>query len=89
MDINRLFQVGQIVDSCLTTETLEKLYPSARMGFVFLEENELGARKKLFIDLLELSGEAVGKELGRELWSDEVILVYNRVRQFMIARGLD
>jgi hypothetical protein len=89
MEINRLLCVGQIVDTYLTDETLKKLYSPAYMDEVLPEKVDMGARNKLFVDLLEYSGGATERELGRNLLSDEVMLVYNRVRQFMIARGLD
>lgn len=87
--MNNLIQVGQIVDACLTDEILKKLYPPANQSAALPEKVDLGSRNKLFVDLLEYSGGVTESELGRKLLSDEVMLVYNRVRQFMIARGLD
>jgi hypothetical protein len=46
-------------------------------------------KTKLFVGLLEHAGEVLTGELNRELTPDEVILVYNRVQQFLIARGLE
>ena len=89
MDIDRLLRVGQILDSCLTTETLKNIYPPTRVDIVPFEEGERGAENQLFVNLLEHSGEVVVRELGRELASDEVMMAFNRVRQFLIARGLD
>ena len=46
-------------------------------------------KTKLFVVLLEHAGEVLTGELKRDLSPDEVILVYNRVQQFLIARGLE
>jgi hypothetical protein len=82
--MNHIFQVARVLDSCLTTETLNK--------FVLLaskDNGEVGRNGKLFADLLEYSGQKVMEDLKRDLSSDEVILIFNRIQQFLIARGLD
>jgi hypothetical protein len=82
--MNHLFQVARVLDSCLTTETLKKLAPMGSKG-----NGDIGRNGKLFADLLEYAGQKVMEELKRDLASDEVILIFNRIQQFLIARGLD
>jgi hypothetical protein len=82
--MKKLLVVGQILDSCLTTETLNWLsLPEDKW------KNHTEKKTKLFIELLEYAGNVVTEKLKRDLEPDEVILAYNRVRQFLIARGLD
>jgi len=81
--------VGQMISKCLTTEILQKYCPSWKKGN---GNNSMGDRNekiKLFVVLLEHAGEVLTGELKRDLSPDEVILVYNRVQQFLIARGLE
>lgn len=79
-------RVSGILSSCLTTETLKRFYPSGS-GSKPLMDN--GLKAKLSGDLMEYAGEVIAEELKRDLEPDEVMLVYNRVRQFLVARGLD
>ena len=81
--------VGQMLSKCLTTEILQKYYPSWQKGNGGKVIADKGERNKLFVELLEHAGEVLTGELKRDLSPDEVILVYNRVQQFLIARGLD
>jgi hypothetical protein len=87
--MNRLVIVGQILDSYLTTETLNRLSPAIDNGLFFSKQKLKGDTRKLFVDLLEHAGEVVMADLKRDLSADEVILIFNRVKQFLIARGLD
>lgn len=80
-------RVSGILSSCLTTETLKRFYQSASDGINSFEDK--GIKAKLSGDLMEYAGEVVAEELKRDLEPEEVMLVYNRVRQFLVARGLD
>jgi hypothetical protein len=87
--VDQLVLVGQMISKCLTTEILQKYCPSWKKGN---GNNSMGDRNekiKLFVVLLEHAGEVLTGELKRDLSPDEVILVYNRVQQFLIARGLE
>jgi len=81
--------VGQILSKCLTTEILQKYCPSWKKGNGDNVIWDRGEKTKLFVELLEHAGEVLTGELKRDLSPDEVILVYNRVQQFLIARGLE
>lgn len=87
--MDNLLRVSQILTNCLTTETLQKYCPTWKKGNIGRGIGDKGVRNKLFVDLFEHSGVAVAGALNRKLTRDEVTLLYNRVRQFMIARGLD
>jgi hypothetical protein len=82
--MNHLFQVARVLDSCLTTETLNKFVLLGSKG-----NGEVGRNGKLFADLLEYAGQKVMEDLKRDLSPDEVILIFNRIQQFLIARGLN
>ena len=87
--MNEFVRVGQILSNCLTPETIKKYYPSWKRGNSDQVLVDKGVKDKLFVDLLEHSGEVLTSILKRDLTSDEVMLVYNRVQQLLIARGLD
>jgi hypothetical protein len=53
------------------------------------KEKQESIKNQLFVELLEHVGRTVMGKLNRELAPDEVMLVYNRVKQFMTARGYD
>jgi hypothetical protein len=52
-------------------------------------EKKIGIKNQLFVELLEHAGRIVIGKLNRELAPDEVMLIYNRVNQFITARGYD
>ena len=81
--------VGQILSKCLTTEILQKYCPSWKKVYGDNVMRDKGEKTKLFVELLEHAGKELTGELKRDLSPDEVILVYNRVQQFLIARGLE
>ena len=85
--MDELVLVGQIISECLTTEVLQKYYPSWKKENVGKVSAYREGKNMLFAELLEHSGQILMRELKRELTPDEVILVYNRVQQFLIARG--
>ena len=87
--MDQLVLVGQILSKCLTTEILQKYCPSWKKGNGDNVMGDRGEKTKLFLELLEHAGEVLAGELKRDLTPDEVILVYNRVQQFLVARGLD
>ena len=82
---DQLIEVQQILDSCLTEETLKRLAPDVT---VFSNLNGENVRRELFIHLLEYAGNEVMSRLNRELLPGEVILTFNRIRQFLRARRL-
>jgi hypothetical protein len=85
MRMDQLLEVAQILDSCLTEETLGRLAPGV---MVFSDLSGEGVRKKLFVDLLEHAGNELTRQLKRELSPDEVILTFNRVKQLLTVREL-
>ncbi len=87
--MDQLVLVGQMLSKCLTTEILQKYCPSWKKGNGDNVMGDKGEKTKLFVELLEHAGEVLTEELKRDLSPDEVILVYNRVQQFLIARGLE
>jgi hypothetical protein len=87
--VDQLVLVGQILSKCLTTEILQKYCPSWKKGNGNNAMGDRSEKTKLFVVLLEHAGEVLTGELKRDLSPDEVILVYNRVQQFLIARGLE
>jgi hypothetical protein len=87
--VDQLVLVGQMISKCLTTEVLQKYCPAWKKGNGDNVMGDKGEKTKLFVELLEHSGKVLNGELKRELTPDEVILVYNRVQQFLIARGLE
>ncbi len=78
-----------ILDTRLTTETLDKVYPSHRaLEEVLLSTDELVARhKSVFIDLFELVGSLIELETGEKLSGDTLMIVKSRVENFLIHRG--
>jgi hypothetical protein len=86
--MDKLLVVGQILNTCLTTETLNRLSPSATCNRVFSDQTIAEVKRKLFVDLLEHVGRIVQEELNRDASPDEVILIFNRVKQFLTAREL-
>jgi len=78
-----------ILDTRLTTETLDKIYPPSRaMEEVLLSPEELTSRhKSVFIDLFELIGSLIELETGERLSGDALMIVKTRVENFLIHRG--
>jgi hypothetical protein len=85
MRMDKLLEVAQILDSCLTDEALSRLAPGV---MVFSDIKGEGVRKKLFVDLLEHAGNELMRKLDRELSPEEVLLTFNRVKQLLTAREL-
>jgi hypothetical protein len=83
--MDKLLEVAQILDSCLTDEALSRLAPGV---MVFSDIKGEGVRKKLFVDLLEHAGNELMRKLDRELSPEEVLLTFNRVKQLLTAREL-
>ncbi len=81
--------IRHILDTRLTTETLDKIYPPTRaMEEVLLSADELTARhKSVFIDLFELVGSLIELETGEKLSGDTLMIVKSRVENFLIHRG--
>lgn len=78
-----------ILDTRLTTETLDKVYPPTRaLEEVLLSANELTARhKSVYIDLFELMGLFIELETREKLSGDALMIVKSRVENFLIHRG--
>jgi hypothetical protein len=82
-------KISEILSSCLTTEAVQSLCPATHTEMVSPTEEKRIIKNQLFVELLEYAGQIVMGKLNRELAPDEVILIYNRVNQFMTARGYD
>jgi len=81
--------ISEILSSCLTTEAVLSLRPVIHAEMVSPKEKKESIKNQLFVELLEHAGRIVMGKLNRELAPDEVMLIYNRVNQFMTARGYD
>lgn len=81
--------IRHILDTRLTTETLDKVYPpSQALEEVLLSADQLVARHKaVLIDLFELIGSLVEVETGEKLSGDILMVVKSRVENFLIHRG--
>ena len=87
--MDNLMRVSGILSKCLTTEAFRRFCPSGEKGNGGKVFGAKEGRNNIFVKLLEYAGEIVTGELKRELVPEEVILVYNRVEQFLIARGVE
>lgn len=81
--------IRQILDTRLTTETLDQIYlPSRALEEVLLSADELTARHKaVFIDLFESIGSLIELETGEKLSGDALMVVKTRIENFLIHRG--
>lgn len=84
-----LFEVARILDSCFTTETLDRLVSPIQKTESYPDKTREGIKARLSVELFEYAGEVVMGALKRELTPSEIMLIMNRVKQFMIARGMD
>jgi hypothetical protein len=82
-------RIRHILDTRLTTETLDQVYPPTKaLEEVLLSQEELLTRHKtVFIDLLELVGSMIELETGESLQGDTLAIVMLRVKNFLIHRG--
>jgi hypothetical protein len=87
--MDNLMRVSEILSSCLTTEAVQSLRPVIHTEMGSPQEKKESIKNQLFVELLEHAGRKVMDKLNRELAPDEVMLIYNRVKQFMTARGYD
>jgi hypothetical protein len=87
--MDRFSQINQILDSCLTTEFLNQVYPPQKAELEKnLHEPEIKDQHRwVQIHLLELLGPKVQMELNRAMQGDEVALFCQRVDQFLIQKG--
>jgi hypothetical protein len=78
-----------ILDTRLTTENLDKVYPQTRiLEEVLLSTDELTARhKSVYIDLFELIGSLIELETSEKLSGEDLMIVKSRVETFLIHRG--
>lgn len=87
--VNPLYEIRNILDDCLTPEILPHLLEKQGITDFSSKSGETINKKRLYFDLLDYAGEVVMARVAHELSHEEIMLVLNRVRQFMIARGLD
>jgi len=87
--MDNLMRISEILSTCLTTEAVLSLRPVIQPEMASPKEEKESVKNQLFVELLEHAGRIVMGKLNRELAPDEVMLVYNRVKQFMTARGYD
>ncbi len=89
--MDRLLEIGSIVDDCLTTKTLNRLYPPERV----LEEKSLPEMERLnrnhllHIELLEMAGKALRGRFDQPLTEGEVVFVCRRLETFLMAHGFE
>ena len=87
--MDNLMRISEILSTCLTTEAVLSLRPVIQPEMASPKEEKESIKNQLFVELFEHAGQIVMGKLNRELAPDEVMLVYNRVKQFMTARGFD
>ena len=87
--MDNLMRISEILSSCLTTEAVQCLRPVIHAEMGSPQEKKESIKNQLFVELLEHAGRIVEGKLNRGLAPDEVMLVFNRVKQFMTARGYD
>jgi len=87
--MDNLMKISEILSSCLTTEAVLSLRPVIQLEMASATEIKESIKNQLFVELLEHAGRIVMGKLNRELAPDEVMLIYNRVNQFITARGYD
>ncbi len=87
--MDKLAQIRHILDTRLTTEILDQVYPPTQaLEEVLLSPEELAARhQRVFIDLLEWIGAVIEKETREKLSGDDLMVVMSRVENFLIHRG--
>jgi hypothetical protein len=87
--MDRLMKIGQVLDSCLTTEKLGQVYPFQQLTREKHAQDPqiLERHRKAQIDFLHLVGSLVEKEIKAALQGEELVYVCRRVDQFLIARG--
>lgn len=87
--MDKTAQIRHILDTRLTTENLDKVYPpSQALEEVLLSPESLAARhKRVYIDLLEMIGGVVELETGEKLNGDTLAIVMARIENFLVHRG--
>ncbi len=87
--MDRLNQINQILDSCLTTETLAQVNPSvSHSEDMLINTSSLqDQHRQVQIALLEKVGARIEVELGDSIKDQEVVLVCQRIDQFLVQRG--
>jgi hypothetical protein len=87
--MDRLTQIDRILDSCLTTEIINQVYPSQIRG----EEKSLpepyikDRHRSVQIHLLELIGSKVEQNLKETLKGKDLVYVSRRVEKFLEKNG--
>lgn len=88
--MERIREIGHILDQRLTTEVLAQVYPSEKQQEEkSLSPSEIKSRHdQVCYDLLVKAGSILAEELGSpEIKGREAIFVCRRVEQFLLARG--
>lgn len=89
--MDRLAQINRILDSCLTTDTLDLVYPQTKaLEEVLLSPEEIQERHKTVrIDLLSFVGRLVEAETEQIVQGNEIGLLMERVDRFLHFRGFN
>jgi hypothetical protein len=87
--MEKTVHIRHILDTRLTTETLDKVYPPSKvLEEALLPPDELSARHKtVFIEFFELVGSIIELETGERLSGDLLMIVKSRIENFLIHRG--
>jgi hypothetical protein len=87
--MDRLNQINQILDSCLTTEILNQVYPlEKRLEEKNLPKEEVYTRHRWAqIMLLEKVGTQVESGIQETLKGRELVQVCNRLDRYLISSG--
>lgn len=87
--MDKTARIRGILDTRLTTETLDQVYPQSRvLEEILLSPEQLTAcHKAVRIDMLEYVGNLVEKQIGEPLEGECLGLVMAAVDRFLTHRG--
>lgn len=87
--MDRLRQIHEMLDSCLTTEILASIDPPFNLWLDLFRtrRSKISRHRKIQIALLEKAGKALEKNFGDSLKGEELIHVGRRVDDFLTGRG--
>lgn len=89
--MNKLARMRDILDTRLTTEALDQVYPQTKSleEVLFSPEQLLARHKAVRIDLLEYMGNWVEMQTGEPLGGEGLAVVMDAVDDFLISRGFN
>gem|GEM_PF-2390285 len=87
--MDRLRQIHEMLDSCLTTEILTSLDPPLQRWLDFIRPNRVkfSRHRQVQITILERVGKNLETQLKKDLKGEELLLVGKRVDDFLRKNG--